>query len=187
MYLFTYAYDDDDTNELYSEYHLGRQAFRICKKGTKYCAWHREMPDFKQWRSSCVTYDHFRDSYKLYIDGVQVESGTWAGDNAPEPIRPGGVFIIGQDQDKLRGEYNPRQSWSGSLTQMNLWDFSIEKWDIENIAECRSDVFGNVVKVRQYVAHFLPVKYMNSSVGGINVDIWKCYQEAHAGLFSVRC
>ena len=36
MYLFTYAYDDDDTNELYSEYHLGRQAFRICKKGTKY-------------------------------------------------------------------------------------------------------------------------------------------------------
>ena len=54
MYLFTYAYDDDDTNELYSEYHLGRQAFRICKKGTKYCAWHREMPDFKQWRSSCV-------------------------------------------------------------------------------------------------------------------------------------
>ena len=134
-----------------------------------------------------MTYDHFRDSYKLYIDGVQVESGTWAGDNAPEPIRPGGVFIIGQDQDKLRGEYNPRQSWSGSLTQMNLWDFSIEKWDIENIAECRSDVFGNVVKVRQYVAHFLPVKYMNSSVGGINVDIWKCYQEAHAGLFSVRC
>ena len=54
MYLFTYAYDDDDTNELYSEYHLGRQAFRICKKGTKYCAWHREMPDFKQWRSTCV-------------------------------------------------------------------------------------------------------------------------------------
>ena len=41
------------------------------------------------------------------------------------------------------------QSWSGSLTQMNLWDFSIEKWDIENIAECRSDVFGNVVKVKK--------------------------------------
>ena len=77
-----------------------------------------------------------------------LESGTWAGDNAPEPIRPGGVFIAGQDQDSLRGEYNPRQSWSGSLTQMNLWDFSIEKWDIENIAECRSDVFGNVVKVK---------------------------------------
>ena len=26
MYLFTYAYSDEDTNELYAEYHLSRQA-----------------------------------------------------------------------------------------------------------------------------------------------------------------
>ena len=25
-------------------------------------------------------------------------------------VRPGGVFIAGQDQDKLRGEYNPSES-----------------------------------------------------------------------------
>ena len=54
MYLFTYAYDDEDTNELYSEYHLGRQAFRACKKGTKYCAWHREMPEFSKWTHMCL-------------------------------------------------------------------------------------------------------------------------------------
>ena len=54
MYLFTYAYDDDDTNELYSEYHLGRSAFRVCKKGTKYCAWHREMPEFSRWMMMCI-------------------------------------------------------------------------------------------------------------------------------------
>ena len=67
MYLFTYAYDDDDTNELYSEYHLGRQAFRICKKGTKYCAWHREMPDFKQWVSSCLVIDQHNIIQKLIM------------------------------------------------------------------------------------------------------------------------
>ena len=50
MYIFTYAFDDKDANELYSEYHLGRRAFRICKKNTRYCAWHWEMPDFYQWR-----------------------------------------------------------------------------------------------------------------------------------------
>ena len=32
--------------------------------------------------------------------------------------------------------------------QVNVWDFSIEKWDIENIAKCRSDAFGNVIRVR---------------------------------------
>ena len=71
--------------------------------------------------------------------------------------------MIGQDQDEIRGGYNPRQSWSGAITQVNrfskynlsqfslikvnVWDFSIEKWDIENIAKCRSDAFGNVIRV----------------------------------------
>ena len=30
-----------------------------------------------------------------------------------------------------------------------MWDFSIEKWDIENIAKCRSDAFGNVIRVSE--------------------------------------
>ena len=32
------------------------------------------------------------------MDGEKVESGSFAGDNDPEPVRPGGVFIVGQDQ-----------------------------------------------------------------------------------------
>jgi len=146
MYLTTYAYDDDDTNELYSEYHLGRQAFRVCKKGTKYCSWHREMPDYYHWRFMCLTYDGFRDQFKLYIDGEKVESGSFAGDNQPEPVRPGGVFVVGQDQDELRGGYNSKQSWSGAITQVNVWDFAMEEYDVQNLAECRSDAFGNVIR-----------------------------------------
>ena len=33
-----------------SEYHLGRKAFRICKRNTRYCAWHYEMPDLFVYR-----------------------------------------------------------------------------------------------------------------------------------------
>ena len=73
MYLGTYAFDDEETNELYSEYHLGRGAFRMCKRGTKYCSWHREMPPFRFWRHICITYDAFRDQYKLYVDGEKVD------------------------------------------------------------------------------------------------------------------
>lgn len=49
MYVFTYAYSDEDTNELYAEIHLGRHAYRLCKRGTKYCGWNREMPEFYKW------------------------------------------------------------------------------------------------------------------------------------------
>ena len=88
--------------------------FRTCKRGTKYCGWHREMPPFNFWRHICITYDHFRDSYKLYVDGVKVESGAFAGDNSVEPIRPGGIFVVGQDQ--VRGL---RSEWSGLLLSLS--------------------------------------------------------------------
>ena len=79
-----------------------------------------------------------------------MDSGAFAGDNPLEPVRPGGVFVVGQDQDALDGDYNKLQSWSGLITQHNLWNFSIEEYDIENFAECRSDAFGNVVKYKMY-------------------------------------
>ena len=56
------------------------------------------MPPFNWWRHICITYDHFRDSFKLYVDGIKVESGAFAGDDPLEPIRPGGIFVVGQDQ-----------------------------------------------------------------------------------------
>jgi hypothetical protein len=32
MFLFSYAASNEEANELYAEYHLGRQAFRLCKQ-----------------------------------------------------------------------------------------------------------------------------------------------------------
>ena len=167
MYLFTYAYNDKNANELFSgpsdllascssavksffivEYHLGRKAFRICKRNTRYCAWHYEMPDLYIWRSACVTYDGYKDLYKLYIDGVKVESGPFSGDEAVAVVRPGGLIYLGQDQDNMGGGFHPRQSWSGEITQFNIWDFALEEWMVENAAECRSDIIGNVIKWR---------------------------------------
>ena len=38
-------------------------------------------------RHICVTYDGGKDLYKVFIDGVKTESGSWAGDNQVEPVR----------------------------------------------------------------------------------------------------
>ena len=56
------------------------------------------------------------------------------------------MTYLGQDQDSLGGGFNPRQSWSGEITQFNVWDFPLEEWMVENAAECRSDILGNVIK-----------------------------------------
>jgi len=149
MYIFTYAYDDEQTNELFAEYHLGRGGLRVCKRETKYCGWHRVMPEFYQWRHICLTYDGAKDLYKVFIDGEKVESGSWAGDGPMQPVRKGGLNYIGQDQDSMGGDFNPRQSWSGLISQFNVWNWALEDYFIENAAECRSDLLGNIIKWKE--------------------------------------
>ena len=36
-----------------------------------------------------------------------------------------------------------RQSFSGLISQFNIWNASLEDFHIENMAECRSDAWGN--------------------------------------------
>jgi len=104
------------------------------------------MPDFYQMRYMCVVYDAGKDLFKLFADGEKIESGSWAGDNQVVPVRPGGALFLGQDQDSVGGGFNGRQSWSGEITQFNIWDFALEDYSIENGAECRSDILGSIMK-----------------------------------------
>ena len=99
------------------------------------------------------------------MDGEKVESGSWSGENQLEPVRSGilkkqlnavaiynlfifrkgGLTYLGQDQDSLGGDFNARQSWSGMISQFNVWNWALEDYFIENAAECRSDLLGNVM------------------------------------------
>ena len=58
--------------------------------------------------------------------------------------RKGGLNYLGQDQDSLGGDFNDRQSWSGVISQFNIWNWALEDYFIENAAECRSDLLGNI-------------------------------------------
>ena len=52
-------------------------------------------------------------------------SGPFSGDDAVAVVRPGGLIYLGQDQDNRGGGFHPRQSWSGEITQFNIWDFAL--------------------------------------------------------------
>ena len=47
------------------------------------------MPEFYEWRHMCLTYDGFKDLYKVFVDGVKIESGSWTGDRTFEGVRSG--------------------------------------------------------------------------------------------------
>ena len=59
-----------------------------------------------------------------------------------------------------------RQSFSGYITQFNIWDFALEDFQIENMATCRSDNWGNIVQSQ--------AEKFSSSQGGYS-KVWLPY------------
>ena len=64
-------------------------------------------------------------------------------------LRKGGILFLGQKQGEIGGEFIARQAWSGKLSQFNIWNWPLEDFYIENAAECRSDLVGNMVSWKQ--------------------------------------
>ena len=77
-------------------------------------------------------------------------------------FRKDGILFLGQKQTvEPGGGFLAREAWSGKLSQFNVWSWPLEDFYIENAAECRSDLLGNMViwneeswtmgpKVKQY-------------------------------------
>ena len=89
-------------------------------------------------------------------------------------FRAGGLLYLGQDQDSLGGGFNLRQSWGGEITQFNLWSWALEEYYIENMAECRSDLFGDVLKWDENNFFLGKVEY---GLGSVFIGVLNIYKK----------
>ncbi|XP_064178971.1 neuronal pentraxin-2b [Anguilla rostrata] len=96
-----------------------------------------------RWHHICITWTTRDGLWEAYQDGEKLGSG----DNlAPwHPIKPGGVIILGQEQDTVGGRFDATQAFVGELSQFNLWDRVLRPVDIMNMANCSSYMPGNVI------------------------------------------
>ncbi|XP_051905246.1 neuronal pentraxin-2-like isoform X1 [Hippocampus zosterae] len=96
-----------------------------------------------RWHHICITWTTRDGFWEAYQDGERL--GT--GDNlAPwHPIKPGGVIILGQEQDIVGGRFDATQAFVGELSQFNMWDRVLRPMDIVGLANCSAYMPGNVV------------------------------------------
>ncbi|GLD66106.1 neuronal pentraxin-2 isoform X1 [Lates japonicus] len=96
-----------------------------------------------RWHHICITWTTRDGFWEAYQDGERL--GT--GDNlAPwHPIKPGGVIILGQEQDVVGGRFDATQAFVGELSQFNMWDRVLRPVDIMGLANCSAYMPGNVV------------------------------------------
>ncbi|CAN9508600.1 unnamed protein product [Ophioblennius macclurei] len=101
-----------------------------------------EVRDGK-WHHICIAWTTRDGQWDAYQDGEKL--GT--GDNlaAWHPIKPGGVIILGQEQDVVGGRFDAGQAFVGELSQVNIWDRVLKPVEIQSMANCSSYMPGNII------------------------------------------
>uniref|UniRef100_A0A8D3CZI9 Neuronal pentraxin receptor b n=1 Tax=Scophthalmus maximus TaxID=52904 RepID=A0A8D3CZI9_SCOMX len=95
-----------------------------------------------EWQHICVSWTLRDGVWKAYQGGKM--KGRGEGLAAWHPIKPGGVLILGQEQDTLGGRFDASQALVGELSQFNLWDRVLKPAEVAAVAECSSPALGNI-------------------------------------------
>ncbi|KAL0962406.1 hypothetical protein UPYG_G00339630 [Umbra pygmaea] len=100
------------------------------------------MTDGK-WHHLCVTWSTHDGHWEAFQDGLKRGSGEEL--SAWHPIKPGGVFILGQEQDTLGGRFDATQSFVGEMSDLQLWSRVLTPNEIYSQASCGGHLAGDVI------------------------------------------
>ncbi|NWI45351.1 AGRD2 protein, partial [Picathartes gymnocephalus] len=100
------------------------------------------LPVFRadgQWHHFCVTWQQENGTWAIYADGKRRASASGlcsVGSSGPQAILGQGTFIIGQDQDSLGGTFRAKESFSGNITDLHVWQKALGAEQIEKVRSC---------------------------------------------------
>ncbi|XP_077415434.1 neuronal pentraxin receptor a [Vanacampus margaritifer] len=86
------------------------------------------------WQHICVSWNQKEGDWQVYQGGKL--RGEGHGLAAGHDIRPGGVLILGQEQDSLGGGFDSTQALVGELSQVGLWDRVLSADQVASLARC---------------------------------------------------
>ncbi|KAG1936133.1 neuronal pentraxin-2 [Pimephales promelas] len=96
-----------------------------------------------KWHHVCVTWSTRDGLWEAYQDGVKRGSGEnlspW------HPIKPGGVFILGQEQDTLGGRFDATQAYVGEISDVQMWSHVLTPHDVYSLASCGGHMTGDII------------------------------------------
>ncbi|XP_068564102.1 adhesion G-protein coupled receptor D2 [Cebidichthys violaceus] len=96
------------------------------------------------WHSVCVSWSKNFGRWVLFTHGLVVSRGEGLSSNS---IGPDGLFIIGQEQDTFGGSFKKDESFSGSITELYIWDRVLNNSEIYTMEkECSPISSGLVFK-----------------------------------------
>ncbi|KAM6963084.1 adhesion G protein-coupled receptor D2 [Aplochiton taeniatus] len=95
------------------------------------------------WHSVCVSWNQHGGQWALFADGAPLSKGDRL--YSADSIGPDGLFIIGKEQDTLGGSFKKDESFSGNITQLNIWERVLSDGEIHSMEKECSPVSSGLV------------------------------------------
>uniref|UniRef100_UPI00398EE43F sushi, von Willebrand factor type A, EGF and pentraxin domain-containing protein 1 n=1 Tax=Pristiophorus japonicus TaxID=55135 RepID=UPI00398EE43F len=105
-----------------------------------------------KWHHITVTWNSKDGAWRVYIDGNVSDGGK--GLSTGSSIPGGGALVLGQEQDQRGEGFNPAESFVGSLSQLNIWDYVLTPHQVKLLATaCPDDLKkGNILAWPDFVS-----------------------------------
>ena len=118
----------------------------------------------RQWNHFCWRVDS-NGSNVLFLNGDIEHKFNNPLVVIPSKDKSQSVFLIGQEQDTLRGHFNQDQAFRGRISGLNLWNYTLSDEIIKLISSCHEHLEGNVITwaVNDWTYINVDPKPMNSS------------------------
>ncbi|XP_047428902.1 neuronal pentraxin receptor-like [Mugil cephalus] len=94
------------------------------------------------WQHICVSWTQKEGAWKAYQGGKL--RGEGHGLATGHHIRPGGVLVLGQEQDSLGGGFDSSQATVGEMSQVGVWDRVLTSSQVSSLARCGRVSQGSV-------------------------------------------
>ncbi|KAK7086403.1 hypothetical protein SK128_013407, partial [Halocaridina rubra] len=136
-YVFSYATSDKDNNEFNFGFKVEDAYVAI---GSNYYSNSKTVffsP--RVWYHFCFVVNN--TNYSIYIDGVLDH----ARKITERSILANASFVLGQETDVVLGGYQEHQSYSGHITDFNVFSYALTDEDVQGIANCSSTLEGDLV------------------------------------------
>ncbi|CAJ1075581.1 pentraxin fusion protein-like [Xyrichtys novacula] len=122
-----------------------------------------ELPELNSMMSHlCVTWESLTGATTFFVDGKKSLTKIY---RRAFTVQAEGKVLLGQDADSYLADFEARQSFVGSLSDVNLWDSVLSDSAIQNVYSREGDLKANIIdwETAQLVLH--------GSVHVVNVEV----------------
>ncbi|XP_013780657.1 C-reactive protein 1.1-like [Limulus polyphemus] len=102
-----------------------------------------------KWHHVCYVWSSWEGQATLVVDSFGCH-GNKTGMHKGGTVRSGGALVLGQDQDKVGGGFDPKQNMEGRLSELHLWDSALNSEQILRLSRCTDiserSIYGNLIR-----------------------------------------